>query len=79
MKTFCIGEDEPFRLTNTSARRLLEAVCRTRSTIITATVDSTCPPTHVCVRVSVPDANAAQFRSIFQGRVVPVEEAGGQS
>lgn len=59
---YSIGEDEPFKLTKESAFNLAKAIVKTNSTIIASGVDSTCPPTHIYMRVSIqPERVATGF------------------
>ena len=79
MRIYSIGEgDCPFRITKESSRQLLTAICATGSTIVTAAIDTTCPRTHACIRVGIPDGQLARFRQLFDHHFTLVEEAGGQ-
>jgi hypothetical protein len=74
---YSIGEQEPFRLTQTSARCLLLAICMTNSEVVAASIDTTCPPTHVILRIRIDVTKLQEFKECFPD-IEPVEEAKGQ-
>ena len=77
-EVYSIGEQEPFRLTKDSGYRLALAICMTGAEVISATVDTTCPPIHICVRVRIAYKDVDAFCEHFQNSIDPVEVAGGQ-
>ena len=78
MNTYSIGEQDPFRLTKESGYRLALAICITGAEVISANVDTTCPPTHVCVRLRIEAGKVDAFQQHFQGSLDAVEVAMGQ-
>lgn len=76
-EVYSLGEQEPWRLTKDSAHRLMLAVCKTGSDIISASIDATCPPTHVCVRLRIEQSKVSAFLEHFQDSLDPVEIVSG--
>lgn len=75
---YSLGEQEPWRLTKDSAQRLLFAVCHTKSEIITASIDRTCPPTYACIRIRIDEDKVKEFLHHFGDSLDAVEVAMGQ-
>lgn len=73
----CLGERNPWRLTKDSGYRLAMAIVETRATVISAMKDTTCPPTHVNIRLEIPVGKQAEFERILGARLETVEQAGG--
>ena len=71
--TYSIGEQDPWRLTKDSGYRLALAICKSGAEVISANVDRTCPPTHVCVRVRIEQANVRIFQEHFEDSLDVVE------
>lgn len=77
-ETYSIGEQDPWRLTKESGYRLALAICKTGAEVISANVDTTCPPTHVCVRLRLEQSKVPVFIEHFQDSLDAVEVAMGQ-
>lgn len=77
-ETYSIGEQDPWRLTKESGYRLALAICKTGAEVISANVDTTCPPTHVCVRLRIEQSKVPVFIEHFQDSLDAVEVAMGQ-
>lgn len=77
-ETYSIGEQDPWRLTKESGYRLALAICKTGAEVIAANVDTTCPPTHVCVRLRIEQSKVPVFIEHFQDSLDAVEVAMGQ-
>jgi len=77
-ETYSIGEQDPWRLTKESGYRLALAICKAGAEVIIANVDTTCPPTHVCVRLRIEQSKVPVFIEHFQGSLDAVDVAMGQ-
>lgn len=77
-EVYSIGEQEPWRLTRESGYRLALAVCSARAEIVSASIDTTCPPTYACVRIRIDEQKVLLFQSHFKDSLDAVEVATGQ-
>lgn len=77
-KIYAIGEHNPWRLTKESAYRLVLAVCKSGAHVVAASVDTTCPPTHVCLRLQIEQSRVPVFIKHFEDSLDIAEVAMGQ-
>lgn len=75
---YSIGEQDPWRLTKESGYRLVLAICKSGAEVISSNVDTTCPPTHVCVRLRIEHSKVQVFMEYFQDSLDAVEVVTGQ-
>jgi len=78
MPTYCIGENDPFRVTKDSGQKLLLAIASTGAAVIAMTLDSSCPPGHICARFAMTEEQAKLFERQSGISLEIAESAGGQ-
>jgi len=70
---YCLGEDEPFRLTKNSGYNLMKAICVTEAKIIHASVDMGCPFLYVCIRIELPQDKRDMFEELLGRNLDEIE------
>jgi len=77
MDIWQIGNEEPFKLTPTVAKRLIEAIVNTEAKVIHMGIDDTCPYIHIGARFQIDPKKKKRFEELLGKPLEEVSPAGG--
>jgi hypothetical protein len=79
MEQYQIGNEEPFKVTPTSSKKLIEALAATEASVIYLGVDTTLPYLHIGIRLELPNKKSKKVFENILGRcleAVPPQDQG---
>lgn len=79
MEQYQIGNEEPFKVTPTSSKKLIEALAATEASVIYLGVDTTLPYLHIGIRIELPNKKSKKVFENILGRClesVPPQDQG---